>query len=71
MKHKNKLIEQKRHANAIMTTAVKRYLVIPTWFQSDFHVSDVMAGLNLGERARDIAVAINNALEKYENSQKP
>lgn len=53
MKHRNKLIEIKRHAKARWTTLTKRYFEIPEYFYPITDMSCLMGDIDLGHHAWD------------------
>ena len=70
MKHRNKLIELKRHAKARFTTLMKRYSEIPDHFFSAEDTSHLMGEIHLGHSGYKVQAAIYNSGEKLEDSQK-
>lgn len=70
MKHRNKLIEKKRHFSAKLTGLSNRYKDIAYRLQEDIHVSQLMGDIHLGQRANKIAIAITNSTQENENTQK-
>lgn len=70
MKHKSKLIEQKRRTAAFIVTLRNKCKDVPISVFSDIHISQLMGVVDIGENTRKLVLAVNKAVEEYENSQK-